>query len=145
LSGSLVLGSIPRTVWVLQNASELVTDNRVVVTCCKNNDGELGDRSAWTRDNGLWSPVSGFDWDAFDNPVQPGAKTGSAITEQAMAAVFDHGDKALTKTGRGGRRADEAHRPHKVTLLPGLGPQEGAFKHRLLYDQKTKLYQWNPT
>jgi AAA domain len=95
LAGSYVLGSIPRTVWILQSATDDVSDNRVVVTCCKNNDGQLGDRSVWTRDNGLWSPVPGFDWDAFDNPQQPGTKTGSAITEQAMATVFEHGYKAM--------------------------------------------------
>ena len=42
LSGSHVLASVPRTVWVMQHATDDVGENRVVVTCCKNNDGELG-------------------------------------------------------------------------------------------------------
>jgi AAA domain-containing protein len=68
LAGSYVLGSVPRTVFIMQAASDDITDNRVVWTCCKNNDGELGDRSAWERRNGLFAPVEFFDWDAFDHP-----------------------------------------------------------------------------
>jgi len=66
LAGSYVLGSVPRSVFIMQAASDDVTDNRVVWTCCKNNDGELGKRSVWERRNGLFTPVSDFDWDAFD-------------------------------------------------------------------------------
>lgn len=66
LSGSYVLASVPRCVWVLQSASDLVTEDRVVVTCCKNNDGELGNRSVWIRNNGQWPAVTEFDWDTFD-------------------------------------------------------------------------------
>jgi hypothetical protein len=68
LAGSYVLGSVPRTVFIMQAASDDVTDNRVVWTCCKNNDGELGHRSAWQRRNGLFVPAEFFDWDAFDHP-----------------------------------------------------------------------------
>ena len=68
LAGSCVLGSVPRTVFVMQAASDDVTDDRVVWTCCKNNDGELGYRSAWERHNGLFAPVELFDFDAFDHP-----------------------------------------------------------------------------
>jgi hypothetical protein len=69
LAGSYVLGSVPRTVFVMQAASDDTTDNRIVWTCCKNNDGELGGRSAWERCNGLFKPVEGFDWDTFDAPA----------------------------------------------------------------------------
>jgi hypothetical protein len=68
LAGSYVLGSVPRTVFIMQAASDDVTDNRVVWTCCKNNDGELGHRSAWERRNGLFVPVDFFDWQSFDHP-----------------------------------------------------------------------------
>jgi hypothetical protein len=140
LSGSLVLGSIPRTIWILQSATDSVTDNRVVVTCCKNNDGELGDRTVWERNNGLFTPVTGFDWDAFDNPPKPGASGG--ITETTMSAIFDHGYKSMRK--------DEA-----VAELKNMGFSKspayramdhisGPYKHRLIYDKKTKLYSWNP-
>ena len=68
LAGSYVLGSIPRCVWVVQAASDDVSDERIVQTCCKNNDGQLGPRSAWMRHNGLFVPVDTFDWEEFDHP-----------------------------------------------------------------------------
>src|SRR5260370_21861568 len=68
LAGSYVLGSVPRCVFVMQAASDDPQDDQIVWTCCKNNDGELGARSSWQRRNGLFAPVDGFDWEAFDNP-----------------------------------------------------------------------------
>jgi hypothetical protein len=68
LAGSYVLGSIPRTVFVVQSASDDVNETQVVWTCCKNNDGILGPRSAWERRNGLFVPVKDFDWGEFDHP-----------------------------------------------------------------------------
>ena len=58
----------------MQAASDDTTDNRVVWTCCKNNDGDLGARSAWERRNGLFAPVADFDWTAFDAPEKDNAK-----------------------------------------------------------------------
>jgi hypothetical protein len=79
LSGSLVLGSVPRVVWILQHASDDVTETRVVVTCCKNNDGQLGPRSAWNRGSGgLWTRVDGFDWDEWENPTGAAKSNGVA-------------------------------------------------------------------
>ncbi|MBV9107357.1 MAG: AAA family ATPase, partial [Verrucomicrobia bacterium] len=68
LAGSYVLTSVPRSVWVLQHASDDVSETRVVVTCCKNSDGELGNRCVCTRSNGQWSHITDFDWDAWDHP-----------------------------------------------------------------------------
>jgi hypothetical protein len=68
LAGSYILGSIPRTVFVMQSASDDVNETQVVWTCCKNNDGKLGPRSAWERRNGLFVPVKDFDWEEFANP-----------------------------------------------------------------------------
>jgi hypothetical protein len=67
LAGSYVLGSIPRCVFVKQSASDDVDETRVVWTCCKNNDGQLGPQTAWERRNGLFIPVPNFDWDEFRN------------------------------------------------------------------------------
>ena len=92
LAGSYVLGSVPRTVFVMQAASDDTEDNCVVWTCCKNNDGELGARSAWVRRNGLFAPVCDFDWEAFDAPEQD--KRG-VITESDVEAIF--ADGPLTK------------------------------------------------
>ena len=68
ISGSYVLTSIPRTVFVMQHASDEPEENRIIWTCCKNNDGELGFRSAWERRNGLFVPVADFNFDEFDSP-----------------------------------------------------------------------------
>jgi hypothetical protein len=94
LAGSYVLGSVPRTVFVMQAASEDTEDNRIVWTCCKNNDGELGGRSAWERRNGLFDPVDNFNWDNFDSP-QVGERV--TITADDLAKVFENGSKRLPK------------------------------------------------
>ena len=75
----------------MQAASDDTTDNRIIWTCCKNNDGDLGKRSAWERCNGLFKPVAEFDWDTFDAPAD-GRET---INETDVAAVFNGG--ALTR------------------------------------------------
>lgn len=68
LAGSYVLSSIPRSVFVLQHASDAVDDQRVIVTCCKNNDGQLGPRGCFLRSSGQWPPVQDFDWQTWDKP-----------------------------------------------------------------------------
>jgi hypothetical protein len=93
LVGSYVLGSVPRCVFVMQLASDDPQDNRIVWTCCKNNDGELGSRSAWERRSGLFAPVAEFDWESFDNP-KDGRVT---ITADDLETVFESGQKQLTK------------------------------------------------
>ena len=92
LAGSYVLGSVPRCAFVLQAASDDPEDRRVVWTCCKNNDGEMGARSAWVRCNGLFQPVTDFDWDAFDNAGSAKAPKWKAVVEIVQAA-----DSPLTK------------------------------------------------
>jgi hypothetical protein len=94
LAGSYVLGSVPRTAFVMQAASDDTEDNRIVWTCCKNNDGELGARSAWERRNGLFATVAEFDWETFDNPHKDERVT---ITANDLAEIFENGEKQLTK------------------------------------------------
>jgi hypothetical protein len=65
-----------------------------VWTCCKNNDGELGSRTAWERCNGLFRPVHDFDWQGFDDP-DGGRKSG--ITKAQVAAVFKEGKVKLPR------------------------------------------------
>jgi len=77
---------MPRCVFVMQSASDDVAENRIVWTCCKNNDGELGDRSAWIRCNGLFDPVSDFDWDAWNSDGQ-GVKTGIESYQKSLKKV----------------------------------------------------------
>jgi hypothetical protein len=68
LAGSYVLSSIPRSVFVLQHASDDVNEERVVVTCAKNNDGQLGSRGCFLRSSGQWPVVENFNWNAWDHP-----------------------------------------------------------------------------
>ena len=94
LAGSYVLGSVPRTVFVMQAASDDTEDNRIIWTCCKNNDGELGARSAWGRRNGLFAPVPEFEWDNFDNQHKDDRVT---ISADDLAEVFGNGEKEMTR------------------------------------------------
>jgi hypothetical protein len=87
LAGSYVLGSVPRSVFVMQAASDDTTDNRIVWTCCKNNDGDLGQRSAWERRNGLFAPVAEFDWEVFDTPERDRREI---ITEADVRGVLEN-------------------------------------------------------
>lgn len=93
VSGSHVLVTVPRTVFIMQAASDDTEDNRIVWTCCKNNDGELGARSGWERRNGLFAPVADFDWDTFDNPR--GDRV--SINGDDLAAIFENGEKQLRR------------------------------------------------
>ncbi len=104
LAGSYVLGSVPRCVFVMQAASDDPEDRTIVWTCCKNNDGDLGPRSAWIRSNGLFSPVEDFDWDSF---ASDGQCERATVTEEHMATLFANGAAPLKK-------AEAAKRLEKV-------------------------------
>jgi len=95
LAGSYVLGSVPRTVFVMQAASDATEEDRIVWTCCKNNDGELGARSAWERRNGLFAAVDELDWETFDDPQKEERVT---IISDDLAEIFENGEKQLTKS-----------------------------------------------
>ncbi|MDB4735349.1 AAA family ATPase [Akkermansiaceae bacterium] len=66
LAGTYQIGSSARCVFALEPASENTEDDRVVLTCCKNNDGIEGQPSAWHRKNGLFGECEDFDWEAFN-------------------------------------------------------------------------------
>jgi hypothetical protein len=93
LAGSYVIGSVPRAVFIMQAGSDDTDDKRVVWTCCKNNDGELGTRSVWERGNGLFVPVSDFDWQTFEG----NGDKRRAVTLQDLDALFESGHKRLAK------------------------------------------------
>jgi AAA domain/CHC2 zinc finger len=137
LVGSYVLGSVPRCVFVMQIASDDPQDNRVVWTCCKNNDGELGVRSAWERRNGLFAPVSDFDWDSFDNPNQNDRVT---ITSEDMATVFENGDKQLTRN-EAFKALEALTEAGRTACYTALRP-DGRFTKQLL--ETNGLLSWKP-
>jgi hypothetical protein len=89
LSGSYVLASVPRAVFVVQPATEDTEDKRVVFTCCKNNNGQLGERSVWERRNGLFARVTEFNWEEFDGGGKAALKKG--VTEKHLREVFEDG------------------------------------------------------
>ena len=89
LSGSYVLASVARSVLVMQPASDDTQDARVVVTCAKNNDGDLGARSAWERRAGMFERVGEFDWEAFDNGSN--GPRESKVKEEHIRQAFELG------------------------------------------------------
>ena len=94
LAGSYVLTSVPRAVFVMQPASDDIEDDGIVWTCCKNNDGELGKRSAWKRGNGAFSPIHKFDWESFDADSKD---KRVVITREMVEEVFDGGKLLLVE------------------------------------------------
>jgi hypothetical protein len=92
VSGSLLGISVPRTVMILQHASDDLSDRRVVFATHKNNDGIgwQGDRSAWElRDDGLFHKIADFDFEVFDG------KQESKITLEHVRTVFSGGQIPL--------------------------------------------------
>lgn len=65
LSGSGMIGSAARSVFILEPASADPADDRVVWTVAKNNDGHEGASSAWFRRNGLFGQCEDFDFEEF--------------------------------------------------------------------------------
>ncbi len=89
ISGPPMLIAAARSVFVMEHASDAMDENRVVLTCCKNNDGQPGQRAAWVRQNGFFAPVSGaFDWKAFDGVEQREAPASRLLLEH-VRAVFE--------------------------------------------------------
>jgi hypothetical protein len=87
LAGSYKLGSAARCVLGMVHASDETEEDRIVWACAKNNDGELGAKSAWRRANGHFEPVTDFDWAAFETPP----KERKTISEDMVKAVFFEG------------------------------------------------------
>lgn len=86
LSGAHLLGSVPRCVFIMQAGSDDGDDDRVVWQCAKNNDGDMGKRSAWHRCNGGFIPSDGFDWEAFDGAG--GQPRKDCITRETVRSLF---------------------------------------------------------
>jgi hypothetical protein len=96
LSGSLVLGSIPRAAFFLQAASDDPERNEFVFSCGKNNNGELGKATAWKREGVKFAPLANFNWEEFNNGSTGGGKN-TKIEEHHLEEVFDYGRKWLPR------------------------------------------------
>lgn len=93
LAGSHVLSSVPRTIFVMQHASDDVEEDTVVWTCCKNNDGEPGKRTAHRRrPSGIFEPVPDFDWQEFDSSDKD---KRVMITKDMVEETFEGGSMLL--------------------------------------------------
>ncbi|MCX6853946.1 MAG: hypothetical protein NTV80_03470 [Verrucomicrobia bacterium] len=98
LSGSLILGSVPRAAFILQAASDDTERKEFVFCCCKNNNGELGKATAWKREGVRFlGPLTDFDWDSFNNGSTGAAGKNQKIEESDLIEVFDGGRKWLSK------------------------------------------------
>ena len=95
LAGSYTIISVPRTVLVLQPASDDTDDNRVVITPAKNNDGELGDRSAWQRAEGTFTRVEDFEWDTYEKGECKARE--SKVQVEHIQELFENGELWLTR------------------------------------------------
>lgn len=94
IAGSYIIGSACRTAFVLEPATPDPADARVVFTCAKNNNGEMGEPTAWHRRNGLFEPCAEFDWKAW----RQGGSTRSVIELEDVAAIFNHGQTTLLRS-----------------------------------------------
>ena len=135
LAGSYVLGSVPRAVFVLQPASDGPEDARVVWTCCKNNDGELGERTAWERTNGLFRSLENFNWEDFEGK----GEARRTVTEDDLEAVFnDNGQQRQLSTKEACERLKLQTGWGKTACYDALKP-DGKFKNRLREDTAGRL------
>lgn len=135
LAGSHVLVTIPRSVFVLQYASDDPEDDQVVFTCCKNNDGELGKRSAWKRKAGLFLPVPNFDWATFDSED---TDKRVIITEAMIREVFESGGQIRTMARD---KLLELSGASRAAVYRALSP-EGRFADNLIFKDDT--INWLP-
>lgn len=138
VAGSHVLISVPRCVFVMQTASDEVTDERIIWTCCKNNDGQHGQRSVWYRRNGLFLPCPDFDWEAFDNPPRESAER---ISEEHLKCLFDYGKRRLTR--KTAVTELEEKTGFKKTACYAALDLSGRFGEHLLADENG-LLSWTP-
>jgi len=118
LSGSYILTSNPRSVFIMVRGSDEETGDSVVWFNPKNNNGPLLPRSAWHRLESGFTPDPDFDWTGFDQPPDKRARVelnhlekvfGSGPLElkdaaHALASLTGINDRsaynALSPTGR---------------------------------------------
>ncbi len=91
LSGSYILTSVPRCIFIMTRGSQDETDDSVVFFNPKNSNGENAPRSAWHRKLSGFTQATDFDWKEFDKP--PAER--KVITLDHLREVFDDGKKRL--------------------------------------------------
>jgi hypothetical protein len=91
LSGSYILTSVPRCIFIMTRGSQDETDDSVVFFNPKNSNGANAPRSAWHRKLSGFSPATDFDWNEFDKPPDE----RKIITLEHLNKVFGGGSKRL--------------------------------------------------
>lgn len=131
LSGSLILGSVPRAAFILQAASDDTERKEFVFCCCKNNNGELGKATAWKREGVRFlGPLTDFDWDAFNNGSTGAAGKNQKIEESDLIEVFDGGRKWLSKD-KAAKALMQATSAGRSAAYSALDMVKGRFVHLL--------------
>jgi hypothetical protein len=98
LSGSYIVTSVPRCIFVMIRGSQDETEDSVVFFNPKNSNGANAPRSAWHRKLSGFTPATDFDWKDFDKPPEE----RKIIRLDHLREVFDDGKKRL-------ERKDAAH------------------------------------
>jgi hypothetical protein len=91
LSGSHILTSVPRSVFVMVRGSDDEADNSVVWCNPKNNNGPLAVRSSWQRQATGFVHDAAFDWTDFDKP--PDKRV--IVRLEHIAEVFGNGKNEM--------------------------------------------------
>jgi len=127
LSGSYIIGSACRVAFILEAATPDAKDERVVLTCAKNNNGEMGSPSAWYRRNITFEPCEEFDFDAWEQDDGTKRRT---VELADLDTIFDHGIQRLSR-----RDAVSALQEHtglgRTAVYEALKP-DGKFSQRLV-------------
>lgn len=137
ISGSYVLTSVPRSVFIMQNASQETEENRVIWTCCKNNDGDLGSPSVWERRNGLFAPVEGFDWQELNSQNEK----RRTVAENDLITLFDSGRTKMGKKQAVEKLMEQTGCAHSAAY--NAFSLSGRFGSHLELDEN-KLLCWQP-
>ena len=127
ISGTLAIGNTARTVFIVQAASNSMSDDRIIFEVAKANDckpewlAEYGTRTAWFRRDGEFPPCDDFDWEAWDNP---GSEERRSVTEEMLIEVLK-GEKDGMKGMRIAKLIADKFDVGSSTVLRAIG--EGGY------------------
>jgi hypothetical protein len=119
----------------LRRSSTLTEDDRVVVTASKNNDGELGPRTAWQRKAGWFEPVAGFNFEQFDGG---NLKREPKVKEEHLRELFEEGHRRMMLK-HAAERLEEIAQVGRSAAYEALKIQGGRFSHLLTKEPDTGL------
>lgn len=91
LSGSYILTSVPRCIFIMTRGTQDETDDSIVFFNPKNSNGENAPRSAWHRKLSGFTAATDFDWKEFDKPPEE----RKIIKLDHLREVFCDGKKRL--------------------------------------------------